>query len=192
LPSITCARCDAVFVPSTGQLLAPAVPDDSPAEYSPPPPPVRRGVGLVVGGVVALTLLLIVIVVATRPRPKAKAPAPTPTAPVVKREATPEENLDKIIDRETDRASAELFGITMGIIGWIVCVSVVYFAVAILIIVVLAKDVRARAPDQVPLWCLLFLLGGFFAVVFWLAARPPLREERRFDAGPPRGPDPYF
>jgi len=67
LPSITCARCDTVFVPSTGQLLAPAVPDDSPAEYASPPPPLRRGALFAVGGAIALTLLLILVVIASRP-----------------------------------------------------------------------------------------------------------------------------
>jgi hypothetical protein len=95
-------------------------------------------------------------------------------------------------ERDAEKQSAELFGLALFIWGWICFCVVAFFAVSILVIIVLAKDVRARAPDQVPLWCLLFLFGGLFSVIFWLAARPPLREERRFDARPRDGSDPYF
>ena len=72
MPSITCARCDTIFVPSTGQALTPAVTDQSPAEYAPLPPPVRRRALFAIGGAIALTLLLILVVIASR---SSKGPA---------------------------------------------------------------------------------------------------------------------
>lgn len=180
LPSIQCARCDNHFCPATGQLLdetavavldgtgyEPTVPTpERAAESAPGLQPGTKAALFVLVGVLALFGVLLTVALSSsrkKDQPAAKAKTPSESSAEQGKPGGPE-----------DYAPSGGTDYVLGVWGWVCLIWALILFLSLAILAWVAGDIRARAPDQAPLWCLVILVGNLLGLLLWLGARPPL------------------